>query len=908
MKFRGLTEQEVRESRARYGRNTISDKNPVSFFEMLCSNFSDPIIRILLVALTVNLVFCLIGQSEWYESLGIAVAVLLAAVISALSEYRNDTAFQKLQEEASRIRSRVCRDGRMTDIPIDDLVCGDEVLLQTGDRIPADGYLMFGELDTDQSQLNGESEEVRKTALPLSENGTCAVPDDIAESRDLFSPHLVFRGASVTSGEAVLKITAVGERTVYGTIAEGLRSGMERDTPLKVKLRRLAGYISIFGYAGGLLVMLAYLLHAGMTAGIPPEQYFELPWSDFVREHAGITNFWSDLLHGIMFAVVIIVMAVPEGLPLMIAIVTALNMGKMLKRNVLARKVSGIETAGSLNILFSDKTGTITAGKPSVIGFWNGLSREYRKLSDMPESYQLTVRECLVLNNQAVLTGDASSGIRAAGSNATDRALLEAAAELRELPLSESMVSRIPFSSSSKYSGAVLKSGRCLLKGAPEVLLPRCRHALDESGNRIPCDSAPIQKLLNDLSEKAVRVLLLAETGEPSPDGRTAPDGDLVMIAVVGIRDEVRPEARTAISEVISAGISVVMITGDRRETAMAIAREAGLIQNKDDLVLNSDELAKMSDTALAENLPRLRVISRALPEDKSRLVEIAKNLDLVTGMTGDGVNDSPALKKADVGFAMGSGTEVAKEASEIVILDDNFASIREAVLYGRTIFNSIRKFIVFQLTVNAAAVFISVLMPLIGRDVPLNIVQILWINLIMDTLAALALGGEPALPRYLKAAPRKRQGRLINRYMLTSVITSAVWISIIGLLLLNSAGFQAFLGFDPGNRSLIATAFFTFFIFSTVFNSLNARTDSMNLLEHISENRLFFAVMSVIAVTQVLMTQSGSYSDVLGRIMNCQGLTLREWTVILLLAATVIPADLAKKHLLKKLGVNPEE
>ena len=226
MKFRGLTEQEVRESRARYGRNTISDKNPVSFFEMLCSNFSDPIIRILLVALTVNLVFCLIGQSEWYESLGIAVAVLLAAVISALSEYRNDTAFQKLQEEASRIRSRVCRDGRMTDIPIDDLVCGDEVLLQTGDRIPADGYLMFGELDTDQSQLNGESEEVRKTALPLSENGTCAVPDDIAESRDLFSPHLVFRGASVTSGEAVLKITAVGERTVYGTIAEGLRSGM----------------------------------------------------------------------------------------------------------------------------------------------------------------------------------------------------------------------------------------------------------------------------------------------------------------------------------------------------------------------------------------------------------------------------------------------------------------------------------------------------------------------------------------------------------------------------------------------------------------------------------------------------------------------------------------------------------
>ena len=904
MQFRGLTEQEVRESRARYGRNTFADNGHISFFEMLRENFADPIIRILLVALTVNLVFCLFGQSEWYESLGIAIAVLLAALISAFSEYKNDTAFQKLQEEASRIQSRVYRDGRVTEIPVDDLVYGDEVLLQTGDRIPADGYLLYGEADADQSQLNGESEEVRKTALPAHDGA----PEEPATGRDLFSPHLVFRGSTITSGEAVMKITAVGERTVYGTIAAGLRSGIERDTPLKVKLRRLAGYISIFGYAGGILVMLAYLLHAGLNAGIPMEEYFELPWSDFVREHTGIANFWSDALHGLMFAVVIIVMAVPEGLPLMIAIVTALNMGKMLKRQVLTRKVSGIETAGSLNILFSDKTGTITCGKPEVIGFWNGQCQSFRKLSDMTAGYQKAVREGLELNNQAVLTGNTASGFRAAGSNATDRTLLEAAAALREPPLSGSTKTRIPFSSSVKYSGAVLTDGRCLLKGAPEILLPRCRLALDNAGNRIPCAPGPIQKLLNDLAAKAVRVLLLAETLAASPDGRTAPEGDLILIAVVGIRDEVRPEARTAISEVREAGISVVMITGDRRETAMAIAGEAGLLQQGEDLVLSSDELASLSDDAIRECLPRLRVISRALPEDKSRLVEIAKSLDLVTGMTGDGVNDSPALKKADVGFAMGSGTEVAKEASEIVILDDNFASIREAVLYGRTIFSSIRKFIVFQLTVNAAAVFISVVMPLMGRAVPLNIVQILWINLIMDTLAALALGGEPALPRYLKAAPRKRQGQLINRYMLASVGTSAVWICLIGLLLLNSAGFQALLGFDPENSALTGTAFFTFFIFSTVFNALNARTDSMNLLDHITENRLFFAVMSVIAATQILMTESGTYSEMLGRIMNCQGLTLQEWTVTLLLAATVIPADLAKKYLLKRCGVNSEE
>lgn len=903
MQFKGLTEQEVQESRARYGRNTISEKHPLSFWEMLWENFNDPIIKILLLALLINVVFYFFGQSEWYESVGILIAVLLAAFISTMSEYKNDTAFQKLQEEASKIRNKTYRDGVVKEIPIDDLVQGDEVLLQTGDRVPADGYLLYGNVDTDQSQLNGESEEAHKIANPEQ-----PFPEN---PKDLFDARLVFRGSSVGSGEAVMKITSVGDKTVYGSIAEGLSSGVERDTPLKVKLRKLAEQISIFGYAGGILVMLAYMAHALMGVEIPWGDYFSAPWSEVkvpipeTTEALKISlNFWSDILHAIMFAVIIIVMAVPEGLPLMIAIVTALNMGKMLKSNVLARKVSGIETAGSLNMLFSDKTGTITRGKPVVTGIWDGQLHEYKSLEELPEAYKKLTAEGLMLNNQAVFTTTSDKVVRATGGNITDRALLEAGISLKDHVFEEKVSRRIPFSSSKKFSGIILESGRCLIKGAPEMLLDRCRQACDASGNRVPCDTAPIKDLLNSLAEKAVRVLLLAETAERSPDGETIPDGDLVFTAVLGIRDDVRPEARDAIREVTAAGISVVMITGDRRETAVAIAKEAGLVTSDKDIVLTSGELSQMSDEDVIKALPNLKVISRALPEDKSRLVEAAKSLDLVAGMTGDGVNDSPALKKADVGFAMGSGTEVAKEASEIVILDDNFASIRSSILYGRTIFNSIRKFIVFQLTVNVAAVFISVFMPLTGHEVPLNIVQILWINLIMDTLAALALGGEPALDRYLKAKPRKRQGKLINGYMLSSILTAAIWICFLGILLLYVPSFADALGFSEKD---LPTAFFTFFIFGTVFNAFNARTDGMNLGEHIAENRLFLIVMGLIAVTQVIMTQSGTFSETFGNIMHCHGLSISQWVVILLLSATVIPVDLCKKAIMKAKGVDPE-
>ena len=343
-----------------------------------------------------------------------------------------------------------------------------------------------------------------------------------------------------------------------------------------------------------------------------------------------------------------------------------------------------------------------------------------------------------------------------------------------------------------------------------------------------------------------------------------------------------------------SAGVQVVMITGDRQDTASAIAREAGLLSRDDDVAMTSDELAALDDAAVKELLPRLRVVARALPTDKSRLVRLAQEMNLVVGMTGDGVNDSPALKKADVGFAMGSGTEVAKEASDIVILDDNFKSLARAILYGRTIYNSIRKFIVFQLTINVAAVMISFVAPLLGMETPLSITQFLWINLVMDTLAALAFGGEPALRRYMDEKPKKRDENIISKYMASAIGTGALWCFALSMLFLLSGFAHGCFRPDAADRYLM-TGYFAFFIFMAVFNAFNARTDEKNLFANITQNKGFLEVMAVIVVVQVAMTYLG---DV---ILRCYGLTPAEWVFVLVMAATIIPVDLLRKMIVGK-------
>ncbi len=865
----GLNSEQVEASRKKHGSNALPTPPRATFWSKLRDNFQDPIIRILIVALLVNVIFVYMGHGDWIETAGIFLAILLATFVSTWSEFNNENAFQKLQEEASRIRCKVWRDGEPVEIAIDDIVVGDAIILEAGDKVPVDGILLEGDISLDQSVLNGEGEEARKSVAPQG-----FVWDD---KIDFLDPQRVYRGSVVVEGTGVVQAVKIGEASVYGQLTQELKDD-ERDSPLKLKLKGLAEQISKFGYAGGVLIAVAVILHKMFLAG-GVAAYF-----------ANMTAVLQDVVQAVILAIVIVVMAVPEGLPLMIAIVSSLNMRKMLQNNVLVRKLVGIETAGSLNLLFTDKTGTITKGKLEVVKFITGAEEELASFDVLPEKIKELTYQNVVLNTSAAV----SEG-KIVGGNMTEAALNKYIGSYR-MAQTPKRLHFVPFNSASKCSWAHVAPEQgeeyCLVKGAPEKLLLRTAYYWGADGRRLPLKDAmkdALEARMLKLAGQAMRMLALC-TYEGVPN-EELPNMGLTLVGIVAIRDDVRPEAVEAIAAVQHAGVQVVMITGDRRETAVAIAKDAGLLQQPDEVVWTSDELARMSDDEIKLQLPKLRVVARALPMDKSRLVRLAQEVNLVVGMTGDGVNDSPALKKADVGFAMGSGTEVAKEAGDIVILDDDFLSIKQAILYGRTIYNSICKFITFQLTINASAVAINFIAPFIGIDEPLTITQILWINLVMDTLAALAFGGEPALEKYLEEAPKRRSAPIVSKKMLTSVLVNGLYMTLVGIAFYKSAWVDHLFR-DADNHIYTYTGFFCTYIFMAVANGFNVRVDGVNLLKNISLNKGFLQVMALIVVIQVLLTFVG------GRVLRTTPLNAEEWGVVVIFAASMLFVDLLRKLL----------
>lgn len=866
-----LTAAQVEESRRLHGSNQLTQRKKRGFFRQFLSNFGDPIIKILLVALAVNVIF-LFHHFDWYESAGIAIAIFLATFVSTLSEHGSEAAFAKLQEEAASISCRVKRDGRVVSCPFADVVVGDLVLLQAGERVPADGLLIEGSLRVDQSALNGESKEAKKTAAL----------GDLSPTDDFLSPSHLFRGSVVCEGEGVLWVRQVGDQTFYGHLAREIQEGT-RESPLKVRLAGLARTISRMGYVAAILVALADLAHALFID-------YGFNWTVIAQQFSEPSVVFGHVLHALTLAITVVVVAVPEGLPMMITVVLSRNMRRMLKDHVLVRKPVGIETSGSLNLLFTDKTGTITKGQPEVARFVDGEGTLYKRRVDLvkqcPALWEQVAR-CCRYNNESVV-----SGRKALGGNATDRTLLE---YILPLPKGapEHTDCHVPFDSARKFSSIRVGGKTTFLKGAPEKLLPACTRYIDASGAIKPLTRRfPLEQRLRELTEHAMRVLLLCASERPVT--ASSPFSDLLFLGLVGIRDDVRPEAAAAIQQVQGAGVQVVMITGDNRETAAAIAREVGLLSPADDgAILTSGELNALTDEQVVERLPRLRVVARALPTDKSRLVRLAQQAGLVTGMTGDGINDAPALKKADVGFAMGSGTEVAKEAGDIVILDNNFASIARAILYGRTIFKSIRKFIIFQLTMNLCAVGVSIIGPFIGIDTPVTVIQMLWINIIMDTLAGLAFAGEPPLQEYMEEPPKKRDEPVLNRYMLNQILFTGSYTVLLCVLFLKLPFFESL--FRSGADYIyLMTAFFALFIFTGVFNCFNARTPRLNLLSHLRGNRTFVVILALVAAVQILLIYYG------GSLFRTAGLTFPELVRVLLIAFTVVPVDIGRKLILR--------
>ena len=863
--FLGLTDEEVSKSRESNGSNKIIEAEPETFWDKFKDAFGDPMIKLLLAIAGIMLVMAFMGYAEFGELIGIAISVLLVTGISAKTEIASDNEYRKLKDSTKKDVCKVYRNSKVVEIEVDELVVGDMVILQSGDKIPADGYLYKGDLRVDNSALNGEAEECKKfeveDALSFEE---VAITAEI--TGDTFvDKHSLFRGAVIFNGEGIMKVTKVGMSTMMGKMAEDMADD-EVDSPLKVKLTKLAEQISMFGYIGSVVIALALLFHKVLVAG---------GFSEYLSI-GGILIF-KDVLEAIMLAVVIVVMADPEGLPLMIAIVLMRNTSKMLQSNVLVRKPIGIETAGSLNILFSDKTGTITKGELEVVEFFDGnLEDTYKDGLKVKEMMKLAIGK----NTGAMFDNNG----KVIGGNATDKALLNFLSKEEMEKLEDVVVEKSQgFNSTNKYSASQLE-GKTVYKGAPERLLAKATKMLDKDGNVVEINKYKVNTKIDELATRAMRVLSFAYS-ESALIEDTLPE-DLVIIGFVGIRDDVRPEAKKAIEEVQNAGVQVVMITGDRKETAVAISKEAGLLKSGNDIALTSEELNKMSDEEVKAIIPNLRVIARALPTDKSRMVKLAQELNLVCGMTGDGVNDAPALKRADVGFAMGSGTDVAKEAGSIVILDDNFKSIESAILYGRTIYNNILKFIKFQLTINVAAVAVCAIAPFLGIEEPLKITHILWINLVMDGLGALALGAEPALKKYMLEKPKSRNQNLVSKNMMSQVLFSGAWVTALSFTFLKLPVFVNIFGTEAQHM----TAYFSLFVLCAVFNGFNVRSEGVNIFEYISENKGFTKVMSIIVIVQVLLTFVG------GKLFSCTPFGLQQWLVILGLGVTIIPVDLFRK------------
>lgn len=863
MKLNGLSNEQVKNSREQHGANTLTQIPPDPLWKKILEGFKDPMIMILLVALVVQVVLFFLGQSEWFEPVGILVAIMIANGVASVSESKQEGKASALKaEEEAKEMAKVVRNGKLEEIHVSEVVVGDIVYLQAGDKIPADGEIVDGVVKVDQAALNGETEEATKKPLEGK---------DKYDIKDLLNKHYAYRGTVVCGGEAYMEIKVVGDKTLFGELALEIQEDT-RETPLQVKLGKLAKQISTFGYIGAIAIVVGVMAKTLLTGAIPASVY---EWIRLV-------------MNAITVAVTIIVCAVPEGLPMLTSILLSFQSLRMAKDNVLVRKINGLETAGSLSILFSDKTGTITEGKLSVVEMATGNVKVFDKLSKMNSSLVLDVITGVGVNNSAV----ASNGT-VIGGNSTDRALMSFLMDEKAVAqVSKDDVRNFNAFDSNKKSSSVTitKDGKAVtyIKGAPEKIIEKCTHYIDEDGNvKELVEKNYLTSYIDTQAGRSMRLLAVAKV-----DGDNE-DANLTLICVFSIRDNVRKEAIDSIREVQNAGIQVVMVTGDRKETAVAIAKEAGLLKSSDDIALTSAEMAEKSDEELKKILPHLRVVSRALPTDKSRLVRIAQELNLVVGMTGDGVNDSPALKKADVGFAMGSGTEVAKEAGDITILDDNFSSIGKAILYGRTMFKSIRKFLIFQLTVNVAAVLTCFIGPLLGENVILTVIQLLLVNLAMDTLAAIAFGSEPALKEYMKDKPIARSASIVTKDMMVEIIIGALYITFICLAILFVQPIRNMFG--NVDVTYLKSAVFATFMMAITFNGFNARTSHLNLLKGITKNKNFIYVMLSIFVLQFVFVTFG------GEVLSVESLTPQGWLICVVMAFLVIPLDMIRKAITGK-------
>lgn len=820
----GLSSDSVLEMRKNYGRNELTPPRRTPLWSQFLSKFDDPIIQILLVAVSISAMIALIEGGSLIDTAGIVMAVLLATSISFVTEYRSNREFEALNAMREDTGIKVIRDDKATTVPMRDLVVGDLVLLEAGDVIPADGYLLQAlNLEVNESSFTGESEPIGKA---------------IGE--------VVLKGTLVTSGRGRMIIGATGDATRMGRIATELAESSRPETPLQLKLRHLATQVSRFGY-----VMAVLIIAVSMIAGIVSGVFMESP--------AAIAHY---VLDSFMFAVIIIVVSVPEGLPVSVTISLALTMQKMTRASSLVRRLIACETIGSVTTVCTDKTGTLTMNQMDVAA----SSIEYPEVQPgLPAS----PREWVTLNAAVNSTAELESrdGRLVAVGNSTEAALLRwlyrAGLSYREIRALHPPITQDLFDSNKKQMSTVITlAGKhfVLVKGAPEIVAKQC-------------SSQPDLSHIQTLARRAMRTLAFAHAELPA-NGSDCPQ--LTWDGYVGIRDEVRPDVPDAVRTCKEAGIAVKMVTGDSHDTAIAIARETGILDTG--AVMLGSEFRSLPESERLDAARRLEVMARSEPSDKLLIVQALQKEGEVVAVTGDGTNDAPALRNADVGLAMGiSGTEVAREASDIILLDDSFPTIKNAVWWGRALFENIQRFLIFQLTINISAAILSFLPPLLGHPPPFTIVQLLWINIIMDSLAALALCSESPHPALMHRKPVPREAPVITPYMIRAIlITAAVYIVVGMVAVIFGIPFM-----DTPEQQ--ATAFFAGFVVAQAWNGISCRGINGIMPPFFRGNPAFFGIMAGIVMIQVLIVQYG------GALFSTVPLTAFQWVFIVICTSPVL-------------------
>ena len=861
----GLTDQEVLQSREKYGANLLTPPKRPSLLKLYLEKFEDPVVRVLLIAAVFSLIISVI-ENEYAETIGIIAAILLATGIGFYFEYDANKKFDLLNAVNEETLVKVIRNGRIQEIPRKDVVVGDIVVLETGEEIPADGELIEAiSLQVNASNLTGEP-VINKTIIEAD-----------FDEEATYASNLVMRGTTVVDGHGSMKVLRVGDATEIGKVARQSTEQTTEPTPLNIQLTKLANLIGKIGFTVAGLAFLIFFIKDVVL-------YFDF----------GALNGWHDWLPVLertlkyfMMAVTLIVVAVPEGLPMSVTLSLALNMRRMLATNNLVRKMHACETMGAITVICTDKTGTLTQNlmqvhEPNFYGLKDG-----GKLAD--DDISRLISEGISANSTAFLEetgkGEKPKGV----GNPTEVALLlwlnSQKRNYLELREGARVLDQLTFSTERKFMATLVKSpliGKKVLyiKGAPEIVLGKCKEVILD-GRRVDSVEyrSTVEAQLLGYQNMAMRTLgfafRLVEDNEPDDCVALVSENNLNFLGVVAISDPIRPDVPAAVAKCQSAGIGIKIVTGDTPGTATEIARQIGLWKPEDTEHnrITGVAFAELSDEEALDRVMDLKIMSRARPTDKQRLVQLLQQKGAVVAVTGDGTNDAPALNHAQVGLSMGTGTSVAKEASDITLLDDSFNSIGTAVMWGRSLYKNIQRFIVFQLTINFVALLIVLLGSIVGTELPLTVTQMLWVNLIMDTFAALALASIPPSESVMNDKPRRSTDFIISKAMQHNIFGVGTLFLVVLMAMI-----YYFTNADGGMTVQRLTIFFTFFVMLQFWNLFNARvfgtTDSA--FKGLTKSYGMELIVLAILGGQFLIVQFG------GAVFRTEPLDWQTWLIII--------------------------